>query len=386
MDHFEMKLTQKQAPKYQRSTKKEKGEILTRYCELTGVSRNTASKRFWKVIRNRYPRVLGVKHSKKRGRRATYTSIHKAVIKKAWELGGEVCGERLYPMMGEYIDALEKKEELKFYGKRYIQEARKVSEGTLKRVVAEFPKPKDKRHQGNSDLYKQIPIEAYFGDHANEPGYQEVDYVENNGGNSSGQFVITGAYVDVCLGWLARGAALGKSQKSVTKIHNEVLARIRHPIYEFHPDNAKPILKELLERQRAEDFKLSRSRPYHKEDNGHVEQKNGDKVRKLIGYHRYDTPKQVELLNQLYRVEDEISNHFVASQKLVEKVVDERGRVISRRHDRAKTSYQRLMESGIDDEVKMKVKKIRAGLDLVELRKQSEKLQKELFSTVVSRN
>jgi len=111
-----------------------------------------------------------------------------------------------------------------------------------------------------------------------------------------------------------------------------------------------------------------------------VEQKNGDKVRKLVGYHRYDREDHMQLLNELYEIEDQISNYFVSSQKLKEKVVDDHGRVISRKHHKAKTAYQRLVESGkISKTVKEKVKNIRKGLRLVELRERSERIQNELF-------
>ena len=390
MNHFEMELTQRQAHEYKRATKKEKGEVLRQYCRLTGVTRNLSSKRFRKVVRDIKPRVLKITSKKKTGRKPKYTSLHKAIIRKAWELSGEICGERLHPVLREYVSELEESGGLKHYEKQYIEETKTVSERTLKRIIAEFPKARKKCYKGNASIYKAIPINAHFGRNADKPGYVEVDYVEHNGGNSKGGFANTGCYVDVHLGWLARAAALGKSKDSVGLIHDYVGERMYHKIHEYHPDNAKPILKLLLERQldgRKKHYAISRSRPYHKEDNGHVEQKNGDKIRKLVGYHRYDREEQVALLNRLYEVEDLLSNFFVPSQKLVEKVMDDKGRVISRKHDRAQTPFTRLMKSsGVDKKVKEKVTKIRQGLNLIELRKQSDQLQKQLFATVIWRN
>jgi len=402
MSHFEMELTQRQAAKYKKATRKQKGEIIARYCQLIGVdgnlisNRNLVSKRFRKVIRDIHPRVLKAKQStaKKRGRKPTYTSIHRAIVRKARELSGEICGERLYPVIGEYIDQLVKNEELKFFGERYIKETKKISERTLKRIIADFPKTGKKRsRKGNASVYKAIPIQAYFGKNAYRSGYVEVDYVEHNGGNSAGIFANTGCYVDVCLGWVARAAGLGKNLQSVSRIHKMNEKRILHPVKGYHPDNAKPILKLLLEKKlnpdeadKHQDYRISRSRPYHKEDNGHVEQKNGDKVRKLVGYHRYDTEEQTELLNQLYEIEDLISNFFLPSQKLVEKVKDDKGRVVGRKHDRAKTACQRLMTAkDVNREVKKQACQMYDKLNLVELRKESEEIQKQLYQTVVSR-
>lgn len=393
MNHFDMELTQRQAREYQRAAKKQKGDILTRYCRLTEVSRNLASKRFGKVARDIKPRVLKKAAGKRPGRKPKYAGIHKAIIRQAWELSGEICGERLHPVLGEYVRQLEKSGALKRCGERYIHETETVSPRTLKRIIAGFPKAGRRRDgKGNAAIYKAIPINAHFGANTDKPGYVEIDYVEHNGGSSSGTFAHTGSYVDVCLGWLARAAALGKSQEGVNRIHVMNEGRIFHKVKEYHPDNAKPILKLLLERRldpeeagRRRDYRISRSRPYHKEDNGHVEQKNGDKVRKLVGYHRYDTEEQAKLLNRLYKVEDAISNFFLPSQKLVGKVVDDKGRVISRRHDKAKTAYARLIRSPkVSREIKDKITAVRGSLSLVELRKQSEQLQKQLFATVVS--
>jgi hypothetical protein len=91
--------------------------------------------------------------------------------------------------------------------------------------------------------------------------------------------------------------------------------------------------------QQKHSFILSRSRPYQKNDNAHVEQKNDDKVRKLVGYYRYDTEQEIRLLNLLYERSDLLDNFFIASAKLEEKIRDNKGRVIRRVHDKPKTPY-----------------------------------------------
>lgn len=392
VNHFDMELTQRQAKEYKEVPKKQKGVIITWYCQVTKVSRNLASKRFRKAARDIHPRVLktNTPAGRLRGRAPTYLPIHKAIVRKAWNLSGEICGERLHPILGTYIDQLTKEGILKYYGKRYIAETKTLSERTLKRIIASLPKTStNKKHKGNTALYKQIPIQAHFGRNANKSGYIEIDYVEHNGGNSSGVFAHTGTYVDVCLGWIARAGALGKTVRGVTTIHTMNEQKIHHTIHEYHPDNAKPILKLLLEKSLGEkppNWRLSRSRPYHKEDNGHVEQKNGDKVRNLVGYHRYDTEEQVTLLNKLYQVEDLISNFFLPSQKLTEKIKDEKGRIIKKKYDKAKTAYQRLMETeDISNTVKQQVTKIYHQLNLIALRRESERIQQALLQTVISR-
>ena len=392
MTHFDMELTQRLGAEYKKASKKDRGDIITRYCRLTTVSRNLASKRFRRVLRDIHPRVLNTNRvpGKKRGRKPTFISFHKGIIKQAWELSGEICAERLHPVLGVYIDQLTAGGKLKYYGKCYIAETRTISERTLKRIISDFPKTGGgSKRKGNAAIYKQIPIQAYFGKHADVPGYVEIDYVEHNGGNAAGLFACTGTYIDVCSGWIARSAALGKSMAAVEYIHNQNEKRIHHTIHEYHPDNAKPILKLLFEKTQGEKpmhYAISRSRPYHKEDNGHVEQKNGDKVRKLVGYHRYDSQEQVALLNRLYEVEDLISNFFLPSQKLIEKIKDGKGRVVRKKYDTAQTAYQRLMKSNkIPEIVKEQMQNIHATLNLVALRSQSEMIQNKLLQTVISR-
>ena len=285
-------------------------------------------------------------------------------------------------MVSIYIHQLEITDKLKHFSSEEINVVLNISEITLKRILSTFPKVNYfKKHKGNADVYKQVPIQAYFGKNADKTGFVEVDYVEHSGGNGSGIFCITGDYVDVCLQWIARSAGLGKNEASIRSIHEKNLEKIYHKIYEYHPDNCKTILKILLEKATG-NYDVSRSRPYKKDDNAHVEQKNGDKVRKLVGYHRYDTEKQIKILNELYEVEDLITNFFTASQKLKEIIKDEKGRVIKKIHEKAKTPYQRLMESKIDKKIKKKLTKLFKQLNLVELRERSDKLRDKLSHSI----
>jgi len=393
-NNFDMELVKRQVNKYKKATKKEKGKLLTEYCQLTRVSRNLASKRFIKEMKNIYPRALPThRETGKRGRKPTYLKIHTEIIRRAWELSGEICAERLYPMLYSYVKQLEVNRLLLSYQKLDMLTAVSVSEITLKRIVSRFPKTNSgKKSRGNSDLYRQIPIQAYFGKNSAHPGYLEIDYVEHNGGNSRDTFAVSGSYVDIFSGWIARSAGLGKSQLAIAGIHDANSKKIHHQIHEYHPDNAKPILRLLLlkkvdcEKAKREQFALSLSRPYHKEDNGHVEQKNGDKVRKLVGYHRFDTAYQVTLLNLLYEVEDLISNFFLPSFKLITKLKDNKGRLIKKVYDKPKTSFVRLMESDeIDEKTKTTLKTIYKRLNLVSLRKESDQLQQMLYQTIISR-
>lgn len=392
---FDMKLTQKLLGQYKRASKKMKGQTLTEYCQLTEVSRNTASKRFRKqIIKSIYPRVLAPRVVKKPGPKKKFMGVHARVVKECWELAGGICAERLHPVLSNYIDQLETRGMLGAYSKDDIATTEGMSLGTLKRVISSSPKTSTKKHKGNAMIYKQVPIVANFGKLTDKPGFVEIDYVEHNGGTSSGLFAITGTYTDIFSGWTARAAGLGKNLESVRGIDRVVHSRIFHPVVHYHPDNDKTILRVLFDKMRDNDnkqgkppFALSRSRPYKKNDNAHVEQKNDDKVRKLVGYWRYDTEQELKLLNLLYEKADILDNFFIPSAKLMEKITDDKGRVIRRVHDKPKTPYQRLMEyKQISDKTKQKLRSIYNSVDMIELRQQINKTLEELYEIQLMRS
>jgi hypothetical protein len=143
-------------------------------------------------------------------------------------------------------------------------------------------------------------------------------------------------------------------------------------------------------------FALSRWGPYKKNDNAHVEQKNDDKVRKLVGYWRYDIQEGLELLNLLYPIVVSLSNHeradmvdnfFIPSARLMEEITDDKGRVIRRVHDKPKAPYQRLMEcKQISNKVKLELKRIYNSVDMIELRHEINKIMKKLYEIQLMRS
>jgi hypothetical protein len=387
LKEFEMKLTQKLAEEYKRSIKSERSNILDEYCKLTDVTRNTASKRFKKIIQNPYPIALKINKNrkKKHGRKPKYTFVHKRILKKCFDLTLEACAERIHPMLPVYVDQLIRNGKLPNVKQGDIETAMCVSLGTLKNIVKQFPKTSNNRYKNRNPILAQIPIQANFAQFAHKVGYIGVDYVEHSGGNASGRFGITGTYTDIAIQWTVRSAALGKNQESVEQIYDSAVTRIPHTIIEIHIDNAKASLKILFEKSQGtckgnQSFRLSRSRPYKKEDNAHVEQKNGDKVRKEVGYLRYDTEKEIQLLNQYYEISDVFNNFFIASSKLIKVKKDALGRTIGKVHDIPQTPYQRLVESkDIPKSVKQDTTICYKNLNMVSLRKEMDQKLKQLY-------
>lgn len=383
--NFDMELTQRSVKKYQRASKKEKAQLLKDYCILTGVSRNTASKRFRKMIRNPHPRTLSTeKYKRKRGAKKKYREEHKLLIKMCWEQAGKVCGELLHPQLKVILIHLEEAARLNTFSQEAINQCKEISLITLKRIISTYPRSHSKKHKGNIDIYKKVPICANYNKNTDSVGYTALDYVEHNGGNSSGRFLITGTYVDICTQWITRVGGDGKNLTTIEKMHDLYLKRTYHKIVRIHTDNVQTALKLLVdqsEKMNPENrYYVSRSRPYKKNDNAHVEQKNGDKVRKLVGYHRYEGDLCLKYLNELYAAEDLISNFFIPCQKLKYKEHNEMGKLIRRKHDEAKTPYQRMLEQEyLDKEVKRKLTDLYSSLNLVELRDLSNKIRTFLF-------
>lgn len=304
-------------------------------------------------------------------------------------MSGGICAERLTPMLFVYLEELRKTGVLEGYQEQDIQLVGGASVATVRRIIETFAEYKKggRRKNGKAQLYTHIPINARFGQEVQEPGYYEVDFVCHTGGNNQGRYGITGVYVDVNTQWIMRRAGWGKNMASMNHIHSHVAHCIYHPIYAYHPDNDRTILSFLFSRLTdeavTESFILSRSRPYEKNDNAHVEQKNGDKVRGLVGHVRYDLLSQVQLLNELYRVADLYDNFFIPSQKLIQKILDTEGRLKNRIYDTPQTPYQRLMKNrNISPEVKQKLRAVYDSLSMVQLRQEMNRLLKKLADTI----
>lgn len=386
---FDMKLTMRFLKMYQKADKKGKGEMLFQYCDLTDVSRDAALKRFSRRLMLSPVTKKVEAYKFRRGRQRVYGRVHAEILKECWQLAGLICAEKLYPMLDVYIEQLLNNNMLCNYSLSDIQTARAISLGTLKRVIKDFPRPAIKKHKGNAFIYQKVPIVADFGKYSYEKtGYIEVDFVEHNGGSSSGVFAVTGVYTDLYSQWTVRASGHGKNLQSATEIDRIAHEKIPFRCLHYHPDNDKTILRILFEKVRNNPvIQLSRSRPYKKNDNAHVEQKGGDKVRKLIGYFRFDTDKEVRLLNEIYKRADLIDNYFIACAKLKEKVKDSRGKTIKKVYEAPMTPYQRLISSPeASNELKRRLKKIYGSLNMVKLKQEMDMLIEKLINSKLGIN
>ncbi len=388
MEAFDMELIKRLINEYTNSPKTIKSKILDKYIKLTNIKRKTAIKRF-----NRYTFYTNKEKTKNlsnRGRPKKYNLIHKQIVGIIFKLCDYSCAENIHPYIKEYIEQLKLNNKLLNFKDKDIEIVKNISLGSLKRIISELPKPRHKKHKGQTELSKNISIYANFGENAyRRPGYVEIDFVEHKGGYNDGRFAISACYIDIYSQWISRSCAFGKDMESIKQIDEISLSKIYHPIIHYHVDNDRSLLTYLfnkLQDKKNNNFNLSRSRPYKKNDNAHVEQKNGDKVRKLVGYFRYDREEYVYMLNEIYYYADLYDNFFKCSAKLVKKEYNDKNMIIRRIHDKPKTPYQRLMESEISDEIKERLTEIYKSLNMVKLKEEIDKRVDELNRLVMERN
>lgn len=204
------------------------------------------------------------------------------------------------------------------------------------------PKPKPGRRALQDIPMLRLPWDIV------QPGHFELDLVHHCGPTASGEYAYTLQMIDVATGWSERRAVLGRSYLVMEDAFRFILARLPFPVLRIHPDNGGEFLNQHLLRfwgEVVQGVTLSRSRPFHKNDNPRVEQKNYTLVRAYLGYERLDSVAQVLALNALYDKLWLYYNLFQPMMHLVEKEIvheDDQPPRVKRRHDQATTPFDRL--------------------------------------------
>jgi hypothetical protein len=190
-----------------------------------------------------------------------------------------------------------------------------------------------------------VPIDRYDWDEQ-RPGALEIDLVEHNGGDSHGHFAYTLNVVDIVTGYSRRRAILGRAQAVVLGALRLILDDWPFPPWGLHSDNGSEFFNDQLNRFcQAQHYEFTRSRPYKKNDNAHVEQKNKQYVREFVGYDRYDTSEEVDWLNEIYKHLDLYANLVQPMRKVVSK--KRVGKRTRKKFDTARTPLTRLIEANI---------------------------------------
>jgi len=318
-----------------------KGEMLGEMEAVTGLKRKSLLRLLNGPSLDRQARQV------QRGR--SYGVDVSDVVRTVWESLDYICAQRLTPGLVSTARHLAGFGELRLTSELEAQLCR-ISRPTVQRMLTKLSRdayrlPRRGPERANH-LTREIPMGRVPWDTA-EPGHFEIDLVHHCGSSTSGEYVHTLQLVDVALGWSERVAVLGRGQRAMEDGFRRVLARLPYPIRQLHPDNGSEVLNNHLVRFWGEEItglKLSRSRPWQKNDNRFVEQKNDSLVRAYFGNERLDTRAQCEALNETYDQMWVYYNLFQPVLHLVAKDVVE-GKV-RRKWDDAKSPYQRLIATG----------------------------------------
>jgi hypothetical protein len=364
--------------RYAKATKKNKNAILNEFVATTGYHRKHASallggKRKWRDPQQPLRRV----------RRALYTAEDQSALLRLAELFDAIGSKRLRVALDTELANLRRNGHLKV-SRRCYRHLRQVSPSTMDRWRHAAGHPGRKLRGGTKPgtlLKHQIPIRTFADWDEKRPGFGEIDLVQHDGGNNKGDFVCTLTFTDVVTSWTELAATPNKAQVHVFAALETERTRLPFPLLGIDSDNGSEFINDELKRFcEREHITFTRGRVGRKNDNAFVEEKNWSVVRRLVGYARYDTPKQVAQLNALYRVYCLYFNHFLPLTKLVK--TERKGSRVKKIYDAPKTPYQRVLDAPeVSDALKAKLRRTHAKLDVVMLKRQVDELLAALKPT-----
>jgi len=345
--------------------RKEKSRILDEYCSNTGQARKY-------VIRKIGPGI-DLRPRQRKKRQETYDGEVKAALARVWEIFDYPCGQRLKPVLQTEVERLRRLGELKISNDVALK-LRGISSATIDRKLAHQrevshllrsrggPKP-------GSILKQKIPIRLTEWD-TSKVGYVEMDLVIHCGSSSLGEYINTLSTTEVSSGWWEGEAIMGKSQEYTFQALKKIRERIPFECKGLDSDNGSEFINNILYKYcRREKLEFTRSRPGRKNDNAYIEQKNWTHVRKVFGYLRYDSPKELMIINDLYQHELRLyKNFFQPVMKLASK--ERIGGRVKRKYDVPQSPYQRLVESGqLPEEAKRQLEAVYLSLNPAELKR-----------------
>jgi hypothetical protein len=361
--------------RYSRRNREGKSRMLDELCEDYEYERKYAIK----LLCGGLPPSSGRVHP---GPEPQYELIE-PVVRQVWRTAEQPCGKRLAPILRQWLPYYERR-----FGQlsgRQRQLVRQVSAATLDRLLAAARAEHSGRGRcgtkPGSLLRSEIPIRTGTWD-LSRPGYLEADSVAHCGGSLAGSFIWSLTYTDILSGWTEGGAVWNKGAASVLAATRQVEERLPFALLGFDSDNGGEFLNHHLwsyMRERKAAVEFTRSRPYHSDDNAHVEQKNWTWARQLLGYGRLEDPELVGPISALYReVWAPWQNFFLPCLKLEQKW--RQGSHWHKRYEVPRTAYDRLCTPGmLALKQRRQLRERYASLDPFTLKDELEKKLKQIL-------
>jgi hypothetical protein len=365
--------------RYWRGSKKTKAAILDEFCAVCGYHRKYAIRRLNQRAK--------AHETRRPGRRPYYTSPELLpALKRIWFASDQMCSKKLKAAIPLWLPFYETV--YKALPSETQEQLLSISAATIDRVL----KPVRLVHgrkglsgtRPGSLLKNQIPIRTHFWD-VSQPGFMEADTVAHCGNSLAGSFIWSLTMTDIHTTWTESRATWDKGAQGVLAQIQDIEDRLPFALQGFDCDNGSEFLNYHLVRyftNHPSVTSFTRSRPYKKNDNAHVEQKNWSHVRQLFGYDRFEDRKILPLMNDLYANDWSLyQNHFCPSMKLLEK-----HRINSKylkKYDAPQTPYQRVLASGhVTKEAKQRLKMVHHSLNPFILKRVIEQKLREIFKNV----
>ncbi|MHC1781303.1 MAG: transposase family protein [Anaerolineaceae bacterium] len=355
--------------RYLKAKRDEKREMLNFLIESTGYNRK------YLIRKLRHPRRS--KGLKRTGRKKKYFGEVVVVLEQLWEWSERICSKRLKPYLPELIEKAETFGHLKL-NNEVRNQLLSMSIATIDRCLrpARFKKPGHglSTTKPGALLKSQIPVRIYTPWEEEKPGFMEVDLVAHCYDSVAGQYHFTLTATDIATGWTECIAIPAKTQKAVNQAIADMQSRLPFPLLGLDSDNGSEFINDLLVRYcQTNKITFTRCRPYKKNDQAHVEQKNWSVVRHTVGYDRYTTTEELSLLNQIYLVLHHFINFFQPMMKQIGKeTVNNRSKKI---YDTAKSPFRRILESNLlSDEIKSSLTLEHDVLDPINIWEQKNQL------------